>query len=198
MTTPSRKIITLLVCICAWMTAYHSTAQIHSQQWKHTLRQTDEAFFKTDEARRIGELLMLYQRVTGGWPKNIDMVSPLTQEQREVVLADKQRTDDSTTDNDATNIQMHFLARLFHATYDKQVKVSFCKAVEYLFSGQYENGGWPQFWSNPHGYQVHITYKGMMSSDSSLMLLVKHSCYTSGSSTSKKAVSPRFFFWLLL
>lgn len=140
------------------MVACLSSAQVHSQLWKHTLRQTDEAFFKTDEARRIGEQLMLYQRVTGGWPKNIDMVSPLTQEQYEVVLADKQRTDDSTTDNDATNIQMHFLARLFHATHDKKVRESFCKAVEYLLAGQYDNGGWPQFWPNPHGYQVHITY----------------------------------------
>ena len=158
MTAIPRKSLTLLLFLCAWMTASMSSAQVHSQQWKHILRQTDEAFYKTDEARRIGEQLMLYQRVTGGWPKNINMVSPLTPTQREAVLADKQRTDDSTTDNDATNIQMHFLARLYHATHDKQVRESFCKAVEYLLSGQYDNGGWPQFWPNPHGYQVHITY----------------------------------------
>ncbi len=158
MTTIPRKSLTLLLFLCVWMTASMSSAQVHSQQWKHILRQTDEAFYKTDEARRIGEQLMLYQRVTGGWPKNINMVSPLTPTQREAVLADKQRTDDSTTDNDATNIQMHFLARLYHATHDKQVRESFCKAVEYLLSGQYDNGGWPQFWPNPHGYQVHITY----------------------------------------
>ena len=157
MTTPRKK-ITFILCVCTWMMASLASAQVHSQQWKHILRQTDEAFFKTEEARRIGEQLMLYQRVTGGWPKNINMVMPLTQEQREQVLEDKQRTDDSTTDNDATNIQMHFLARLFHATHDKQVRESFCKAVEYLLSGQYDNGGWPQFWPNPHGYQVHITY----------------------------------------
>ena len=156
--THPRKLLSILLCVCAWMTSVPSAAQIHSQQWKYVLRQTDEAFFKTDEARRIGKQLMLYQRVTGGWPKNINMVSPLTKEQREAVLADQQRTDDSTTDNDATNIQMHFLARLFHATHDKQVRESFCKAVEYLLSGQYDNGGWPQFWPHPHGYQVHITF----------------------------------------
>ena len=158
MITVPRKKLTLILSLCAWMMASLSTAQVHSQQWKQILRQTDETFYKTDEARRIGEQLMLYQRVTGGWPKNINMVTPLTQEQREQVMADKHRTDDSTTDNDATNIQMHFLARLFHATHDKNVRESFCKAVEYLLSGQYENGGWPQFWPNPHGYQVHITY----------------------------------------
>ncbi len=158
MITVPRKKLTLILSLCAWMMASLSTAQVHSQQWKQILRQTDESFYKTDEAQRIGEQLMLYQRVTGGWPKNINMVTPLTQEQREQVMADKHRTDDSTTDNDATNIQMHFLARLFHATHDKQVRESFCKAVEYLLSGQYDNGGWPQYWPNSHGYQVHITY----------------------------------------
>ena len=158
MTTSPRKSLTLIFCIMAWMTATLSSAQILNHQWKYILRQSDEAFFKTDEARRIGDQLMLYQRVTGGWPKNINMVAPLTQEQREAVIADQQRTDDSTIDNDATTIQMLFLARLYHATHDQQVRSSFRKAVEYLLSGQYENGGWPQFLPNPHGYQVHITY----------------------------------------
>ena len=27
-----------------------------------------------------------------------------------------------------------------------------------MLSGQYENGGWPQFWPGPRGYQVHITF----------------------------------------
>lgn len=133
-------------------------AQVHNYRWKAVLRQTDPAFFKTDEARRIGEQVILYQRVTGGWPKNIDMVSPLNSAQRAQVEKDKERTDDSTTDNDATNLQMRFLAHLYHATHDKRVRQSFCKAVEYLLSGQYENGGWPQFWPNPRGYQVHITF----------------------------------------
>ena len=147
-----------MLCLCCMSMTLQTSAQVHSRQWKHVLHTTDDAFFKSSEARRIGDQLMLYQRVTGGWPKNIDMVSPLSDEERAKVLADKQRIDDSTTDNDATNIQMRFLARLFHATHDKQVREAFCHAVEYLLSGQYDNGGWPQFWPNPHGYQVHITY----------------------------------------
>lgn len=30
--------------------------------------------------------------------------------------------------------------------------------MEYLLSGQYDNGGWPQFWPGMRGYQVHITF----------------------------------------
>ncbi len=117
-----------------------------------------EDYYKTDEARRIGEQVLLYQRVTGGWPKNINMGKPLTDEERQQVLQDKQRRDDSTTDNGATNMQMIFLARLYQANQDARYREAFCKAVEYLLSGQYDNGGWPQFWPEMHGYQVHITF----------------------------------------
>ena len=37
------------------------------------MKETDPAFFKTAEAQRIGDQMLIYQRVTGGWPKNIDM-----------------------------------------------------------------------------------------------------------------------------
>lgn len=76
---------------------------------RNALRETDPVFFKTAEATRIGDQVLLYQRVTGGWPKNIDMARHLTDEEWEDVLNDKQRRDDSTTDNGATNMQMNYL-----------------------------------------------------------------------------------------
>ena len=117
-----------------------------------------EDFYKTEEARRIGDQVLLYQRVTGGWPKNINMSRPLTDEERVQVLRDKERRDDSTTDNGVTNMQMLYLAKLYQATQVERYKEGVLKAVEYLLSGQYENGGWPQFWPEMHGYQMHITY----------------------------------------
>ncbi len=61
--TFSFKMRILLLCIFGCMMDSHSSAQVHSQQWKHTLRQTDEAFFKTEEARRIGEQLIVLLRL---------------------------------------------------------------------------------------------------------------------------------------
>ena len=126
--------------------------------FKQTMRNPSADFLKTAEAQRIGDQILLYQRVTGGWPKNIDMARPLSDEERAQVEKDKQRRDDSMTDNDATSIQMVYLARLFQATKEPRYREGFRQGVEYLLSGQYENGGWPQFWPDPHGYQVHITY----------------------------------------
>lgn len=129
-----------------------------SRYSKRMLRTSDEDFLHSDEARRIGDQVLLWQRVTGGWPKNIDMVTPMTPEEKAAVLADKERRDDSTTDNDATTTQMTYLARLYKATGDTKYRDGFRAGVDYLLSGQYKNGGWPQFWPVQRDYQPHITY----------------------------------------
>ncbi len=122
------------------------------------LRATDPAFFRTEDALRIGDQVLAYQRVTGGWPKNIDMAARLTDAELARVQSEKSRTDDSTIDNNATTMQMVYLARLWQATHQERFRAGFVAAVEYLLSGQYDNGGWPQFWPEKSGYQLHITY----------------------------------------
>lgn len=119
----------------------------------------------TPNAERIGDQVLAYQRITGGWPKNIDMAAPLTAAQIDSVAACRDNRHDSTTDNNATTTQMRFLARLYGATGQPRFRDGLCRGVEYLLSGQYANGGWPQFWPEPHGYQKHITYNdGAMAS----------------------------------
>ena len=146
-----RILLTTMVCLLALSMAT-------AQQRQNRMREKSPEFFKTAEARRIGDQILLYQRVTGGWPKNIDMSRPLSDEERAQVLADKEREDDSTTDNNATTMQMDFLARLYQATGDQRYSEAFRQAVNYLLSGQYESGGWPQFWPVMRDYQIHITY----------------------------------------
>lgn len=145
-----RILTTAIACLMALVAT--------AQPQRNMMRATDPKFFQTAEARRIGDNMLLYQRVTGGWPKNIDMTRELNDEERAKVMADKERRDDSTTDNNATTMQMKYLARLYQATKDKRYKEAFDKAVEYLLSGQYDNGGWPQFWPGMRDYQIHITY----------------------------------------
>jgi hypothetical protein len=47
------------------------------------------------------------------------------------VLQDKQRRNDSTTGNNATSMQMAYLARLFEATKDTRFRDAFQQAVAY-------------------------------------------------------------------
>ena len=156
--------INRLFSLCVLWTFLQSLAvaqtdrKYDSQSFKGLMRETSPTFFQTKEARRIGDQILLYQRVTGGWPKNIDMAKPLSEEERAQVMADKQKRDDSTTDNGATNMQLTYLARLYQATGEQRYKDAFRSGIDYLLSGQYENGGWPQFWPENRDYQVHITY----------------------------------------
>ena len=115
-------------------------AQLPQQQMprRNVLRETNEEFFKTEEARRIGDQILVYQRCTGGWPKNIDMARRMSDEELAQVLKDKSRRNDSTIDNDATTMQMIYLARLYQQTKDARYRDAFLSAVEYLLSGQYD------------------------------------------------------------
>ena len=128
------------------------------------MQETDPAFFQTAEARRIGDQILLYQRVTGGWPKNIDMAKPMSEEEKAEVKSERNRRSDSTIDNGATTTQMLYLARLWQVqiangkSANRNYRDAFRRGVEYLLSGQYENGGWPQFWPVMRDYQIHITY----------------------------------------
>lgn len=145
-----------IVCVMAlWVMSMPMFAQSRKNA---EIRRQDAEFFKTEEARRIGDQILMYQRCTGGWPKNVDMARPLSDEEIAQVKADKARRDDSTTDNNATNIQIEYLARLYKQTGDKRYSNACANGIEYLLNGQYENGGWPQFWPEMRGYQTHITY----------------------------------------
>lgn len=126
--------------------------------WRAISRTTDENFLRSEEAKRVAEQVMLYQRITGGWPKNTDFAKQLTDAEREKVTADKQNTFDSTTDNNATTTEMDFLARMYNANGDQSYREAVMRGINYLLDGQYESGGWPQFWPTMHGYQIHITY----------------------------------------
>lgn len=151
-----KKSVLLIACLLMAL----STEAIGQTQPSsaNLMRETSPAFFQTEEASRIGDQMLLYQRETGGWPKNIDMARPLSDEEKAQVMKDKQKLDDSTIDNGATYIQMVFLARLYQQTKEQRYCKAFRKGISYLLSGQYANGGWPQFWPKKRDYQIHITY----------------------------------------
>ncbi len=120
---------------------------------------TDSASLCSQQIRLVGEQVLMFQRDTGGWPKNVDMATPLTDPEMKAVLADKSRRDDSTIDNGATTSQIWFLSRLYGATRNLRYRDAACRGLRYLLDAQYkESGGWPQFWPVHKGYRGHITY----------------------------------------
>ncbi|HYV09561.1 MAG TPA: pectate lyase [Pyrinomonadaceae bacterium] len=124
--------------------------------WADAQNKPDE-WYASAEALRISDNLVLYQRSSGGWPKNIDMAKPLSDSGRASLLRDQKETD-STIDNGATFTQLSFLARVVTAQHLERHRESFLKGLDYLLQAQYPNGGWPQFYPDLTGYYKHITY----------------------------------------
>ena len=124
--------------------------------WDDAQKKPNE-WFATVEALRIADLVLLYQRNSGGWPKNIDMAKPISEKDR-ARLANEKKETDSTIDNGATFTQLSYLARVYTAQRQQRHRESFLKGLDYLLKAQYPNGGWPQFYPDLSGYYKHITF----------------------------------------
>ena len=124
--------------------------------WGRCLSQRAE-FYAGDEAIRIADNVLLYQRNTGGWPKNREMASVLT-EQGELKLRRDKSKNDSTLDNGATHTQLRYLAKVHHATRMERFGQAFLRGLDYLLEAQYDNGGWPQYYPDASGYARHVTF----------------------------------------
>ncbi len=124
--------------------------------WSRCLSQRGE-FYAGDEAIRIADNVLLYQRSTGGWAKGIDMARVLSDGDKARIRSSK-NGQDSILDNGATHTQIRYLAKVYDATRLERFKRGFLKGVDYLFKAQYDNGGWPQCYPNPSGYSRYITF----------------------------------------
>lgn len=139
-------------------------------QWK--LVSWSEAFsqaplwYATDEAARIADQVVLYQKENGGWEKNFDVSAMITQKERVDAAAKKADISETTIDNRTTYTQVAYLAKVNTASLTKTTppagfarhKEAFFKGLDYLLASQYENGGFPQFYPLKKGYYSHITY----------------------------------------
>jgi len=133
--------------------------------WNEVLKQTP-LWYETDEAARIADQVVLYQRDNGGWEKNIDMSGMLTQNEREKITKSKTDISETTIDNKTTYAQINFLAKTITASLRKTTpptnfpkhKEAFFKGLDFLLSMQYENGGFPQFFPLQKNYSRHITF----------------------------------------
>jgi PelA/Pel-15E family pectate lyase len=133
--------------------------------WGEVFRQ-QPLWYQTDEAARIADQVILYQKDNGGWEKNVDMSAMLTQKEKETIAAKKSDTSETTIDNRTTYTQIAYLGKIITASLAKQTppnnfpryKEAFNKGLDYLLSSQYENGGFPQFYPLKKGYYSHITF----------------------------------------
>lgn len=128
------------------------------KSWVRMAAKLDDDFFKTAEAIRIADNVLLYQHTTGGWPKNVYMPAELSPKELEDVLHAKDDVNESTIDNSATSTEIRYLSRTYLATQIEKYRDAAIEGIRYILKSQYANGGFPQFWPRSKGYYTHITY----------------------------------------
>jgi PelA/Pel-15E family pectate lyase len=124
--------------------------------WDDALDQ-DDAWYGSEEARRIADNVLLYQDASGGWLKNTDMSRELTASQR-ARLERGETGGRPTIDNGGTVTQIRYLARVATATGEQRYATACRRGVEYLLDAQYPGGGWPQIYPLDEDYSRHITF----------------------------------------
>jgi len=120
-----------------------------------------DAWYAGDEARRLADVILSYQTPSGGWSKHtaygegprkpgMQWTSQSKPGERPHYVA--------TFDNRATTEQLYFLAYVWHATQRDDCKAAFLKALDFVLSAQFPNGGWPQGYPLEGAYHDNITF----------------------------------------
>jgi PelA/Pel-15E family pectate lyase len=142
---------------------FHSS----SGQWHHNTGDKfvivplkDQQQYKSTQVREIADNIVLFQQSNGGWLKNYDMLAVLTDHQKELVRDSMGELAKHTTfDNHATLSEVEYLAQAYTLLKDPRYKDAALRGIEFILSAQYpDNGGWPQFYPNSHGYQKYVTF----------------------------------------
>lgn len=143
----------LFVCLLS------AQENLNKLDWDKVVYMQAEEWYGSDEAIRVAENVLLYQRNVGGWPKNKDMHLILSESEKRDLQKLQSHGIGATIDNQATVMEMDFLSKVYSGTKTESYKKAIQKGINYLLEAQYENGGWPQFYPlEKEDYSTHITY----------------------------------------
>jgi pectate lyase len=109
-----------------------------------------DAWYRSEEGRRVAANVLSHQSAAGSWTKNGDTVSKPYEGDRSRIRG--------TFDNGATIGELTLLARAFRATNDDSYRRAFLFGLDHVLQAQYRNGGWPQYHPPGDGYARHITF----------------------------------------
>jgi PelA/Pel-15E family pectate lyase len=118
---------------------------------------------KTDvKIDTIAEKMLVYQLSNGAWPKQLEggfVVNyslPLTDGLMAKIKSTTEKH--ATIDNGATSREVNALVKAYKATNKAEYLKAAERGIDYLFTAQYANGGWPQYYPDKSIYRAEITY----------------------------------------
>ena len=104
----------------------------------------------------IGDNILLYQRINGGWPENEEPTRLLSDVEKSKLLAERSATDTSL-DNRNIFTQITYLAEVYRQTNDAKYRDAAERGLEFILQYQYSNGGWPHSPPRIDKYYGYIT-----------------------------------------
>ncbi len=137
-------ILFVMLCVC-----FSLPAQGARFSWRRYASK-DDAWYRSEDGKRVAENILSFQDSYGSWPKNIDTAAkPFSGDRKDL---------HGIFDNGATTGEMRFLARAFRATQEPRYEGAFVKALDLILKAQYPTGGWPQSYPPGKGYSHYITF----------------------------------------
>jgi PelA/Pel-15E family pectate lyase len=133
-------------------------------------------WYAGQDARRVADIVLSFQTPAGGWSKNLNLSDHARRPgehfapnnlSRFPIAGDFDAPRDpewsyvGTLDNDATNTELRFIAKVASAVGGEAAapyRAAAARGIVYLLAAQYPNGGWPQVWPLQGGYHDAITF----------------------------------------
>lgn len=116
------------------------------------------AWFATDSARRMADIILSFQAPNGGWSKHVDFTKHARAPGESYFAEDSTWSWISTIDNDATTEEIHFLAHANTARRDPRFESAVVRGIDYLLASQYPNGCFPQIYPIEGSYHDAATF----------------------------------------
>jgi PelA/Pel-15E family pectate lyase len=121
----------------------------------------DDAWYASDDAKNLADVIISYQAPSGGWSKHTGYAKGPRKPGMQWTSQNKPGEPShylATFDNRSTTEQLYFLAYIWNATKREDCKAAFIKGLNFILDAQYPNGGWPQVYPLEGAYHDDITF----------------------------------------
>ena len=116
------------------------------------------AWFASDSARRMTDVILSFQAPNGGWSKHVDFTLHPRARGESFYAESAEWEWISTIDNDATTEEIRFLSLADKSHHDERYAVAITRGVDYLLDAQYPNGCFPQVYPLEGSYHDAATF----------------------------------------